>query len=39
MAITTSQTEINAIDALYPVAGQDNDSQDLEIILAILKPV
>ena len=26
MAITTSQTEINAIDALYPVAGiQDND--------------
>jgi len=27
MAITTSQTEINAIDALYPVAGQDNDSQ------------
>ena len=27
MAITTSQTEINAIDALYPKAGQDNDSQ------------
>ena len=27
MAITTSQTEIDAIDALYPVAGQDNDSQ------------
>lgn len=27
MAITTSLTEINAIDATYPVAGQDNDSQ------------
>ena len=27
MAITTSQTEITAIDATYPVAGQDNDSQ------------
>jgi len=27
MAITTSTTEINAIDQTYPVAGQDNDSQ------------
>ena len=27
MAVTTSTTEINAIDQTYPVAGQDNDSQ------------
>ena len=31
MAVTISTTTINGIDADYPVAGQDNDSQVFEI--------
>ena len=38
MAVTTSTTEINAIDQTYPVAGQDNDSQGFRDNFSNIKP-